>query len=71
MTRATILTTGVNRGIGSSVVQALAQRSRNLTLIVVSHECSKAQAADAELGKQGIQAHLHSLELDVTDDSSI
>ena len=66
-----ILTTGANRGIGYSIVQALAQRSTDLTLLVGARSKKNAEEAVAQLQELGLKADFQPLELDVTSDDSI
>lgn len=66
-----ILTTGANRGIGFSIVQALAKRSSNLTLLVASRSKDNASEAVSQLQGLGLKADFQPLELDVTNDNSI
>ncbi|KAK4506716.1 hypothetical protein PRZ48_000449 [Zasmidium cellare] len=66
-----ILTTGANRGIGFSIVQALAQRSSDLTLLVASRSKDNASEAVSQLQGLGLKADFQPIELDVTSDDSI
>lgn len=71
MTSKIILTTGANRGIGFAIVQALAQRSSSLTLLVASRSKDNANQAVSQLQELGLKAHFQPIELDVTNDDSI
>lgn len=66
-----ILTTGANRGIGFSIVQALAQRSTGLVLLVASRSKANASEAVSQLQALGLEADFQPIELDVTNDDSI
>lgn len=66
-----ILTTGANRGIGFSIVQALAQRSSGLVLLVASRSKVNANKAISRLQELGLKANFQPIELDVTNDDSI
>lgn len=66
-----ILTTGANRGIGFSIVQALAQRSSGLVLLVASRSKANAIEAVSQLQELGLKADFQPIELDVANDDSI
>lgn len=66
-----ILTTGANRGIGFSIVQALAQRSSGLVLLVASRSKENANEAISQLQTLGLEAEFQPIVLDVTNDDSI
>lgn len=71
MNKKIILVTGANRGIGFSIVQALSQRSSDVTLIIAARAYAKAQDAVDQLRSQGVKVSLQPLELDVTQDDSV
>ncbi|KAF7195594.1 Short-chain dehydrogenase/reductase tropE [Pseudocercospora fuligena] len=66
-----ILVTGANRGIGFSTIQALSQRSSDVTLIVAARTQAKAEEAVNQLRSQGSKGQLQPIELDVTQDDSV
>lgn len=67
----TILVTGGNRGIGFGIVQGLAQRSSEHTIIIASRKKSDAEEAIDEVKRLGFKNRLYPLQLDVTSDESI
>jgi NAD(P)-dependent dehydrogenase (short-subunit alcohol dehydrogenase family) len=67
----TILVTGANRGIGFSIIQALAPRLSTATYILAIRYLSSAQTAISELRELGITSPLDIVELDITNDSTI
>jgi NAD(P)-dependent dehydrogenase (short-subunit alcohol dehydrogenase family) len=66
--RAVALVTGANRGIGREVARQLA--AQGYEVLLSARSANKAQAAAEELGGQA-DAHVRSLELDVSDPDSI
>ena len=72
MTTKTILVTGANRGIGYSIVQALATRFPSCNLLLAAREKGNAAQAAAQLRKEvGITANIEPIVLDITNDASI
>ena len=67
----TILVTGANRGIGFSIIQALAPRLPTATYILAVRSLSSGQTAITELRKIGITSPLDIVELDITNDVTI
>lgn len=66
-----ILVTGANRGIGFGIVQALAEKSSENTLIVASRKRSDAKQAIVEAKNMGLENPFYPFGLDVTSDESI
>jgi len=66
-----ILTTGANRGIGFSIVQALALRDPAATYILACRTHSSGVTAIAELQKMGVTAPLDIVQLDISEDYAI
>jgi len=71
MSPRTILITGSNRGIGFSILQALATRSPSDRCLLAAHDLKSGIAAIGELRKLGVQAEIRVVELDVSSESSI
>ncbi|CAF9942422.1 hypothetical protein IMSHALPRED_003672 [Imshaugia aleurites] len=67
----TILITGANRGIGFSILQALATRSPPDRYLLAARSTENGELAIRELRKLGVQAEIHVVELDVANESSI
>ncbi len=67
----TILITGANRGIGFSVLQALATRSSSDHYLLAARSLENGELAIQELRKSGVQAEIHVMQLDVANESSI
>jgi NAD(P)-dependent dehydrogenase (short-subunit alcohol dehydrogenase family) len=66
-----ILTTGSNRGIGFSIVQALGLRSPQNTYILACRSPSSGHNAVKELQNLGVKAKLDVVELDILSDDTI
>lgn len=66
-----ILITGGNRGVGFGIVQALAQKSSEHTIVIASRKKSDAEDAIVEAQKLGLRNSFYPLALDVTSDDSI
>lgn len=66
-----ILVTGGNRGIGFGIVQSLAQRSKENTIIIASRKRNDALQAAIEAKGLGYGNSFFPLELNVTLDESI
>ncbi|CZR67742.1 related to short chain dehydrogenase/reductase family protein [Phialocephala subalpina] len=66
-----ILTTGSNRGIGFSIVQALGLRYPQNIYILACRSTSAGSEAIKELQKLGITAKLDVVELDIVNDPTI
>ena len=66
-----ILVTGGNRSIGFGIVQSIAQRSSEHTVIIASRKKENAETAIAQLKDMGLCTACYPLALDVTDDDSI
>lgn len=66
-----ILTTGSNRGIGFSIVQALSTRYPENTYILACRSTSSGHEAIKELKKLGVKAKLDVVELDIVNDDTI
>lgn len=71
MSPKTILIRGANRGIGFSVLQALATRSPSDHYLLAARSTEKGKLAMQELRKSGVQAEIDVVQLDVTKESSI
>lgn len=71
MSPRTILITGANRGIGFSVLQALATRSPSDHYLLAARSTKNGELAIQELRKSGVQAEVNVVELDVATESSI
>lgn len=71
MSNKIILVTGANRGIGFSIVQALAQRSSGLCLLVASRSIENANTAVKHLKDSNPNTDFHPIELDVSSDKSV
>jgi NAD(P)-dependent dehydrogenase (short-subunit alcohol dehydrogenase family) len=72
MTFKRILVTGGNRGIGLSIIQALAERDKNLIILVAARKLPSAEEAILSLKDNlGLEAQYEAVELDVTNDESI
>lgn len=71
MSNKIILVTGANRGIGLSIVQALAQRSPGLCLLVASRSIDNANTAVRHLKDSNPDTDFHAIELDVSSDKSV
>ena len=71
MSPKTILVTGGNRSIGFGIVQSLAQRSSENTIIIASRQKANAKKAIYELKDMGLTSMFYPLVLDVTQDDSI
>ncbi len=67
----TILITGANRGIGFSVLQALATRSPLDHYLLAARSLENGELAIQELRNSGVQAEIHVVQLDVANESSI
>lgn len=67
----TILITGANRGIGFSLLQALATRSPSDHYLLAARSTENGQLAIQELRKLGVQAEIDVVQLDVANESSI
>jgi NAD(P)-dependent dehydrogenase (short-subunit alcohol dehydrogenase family) len=67
----TILITGANRGIGFSIILALAPRLPTATYILAVRSLSSGQTAISELKKLGITSPLDIVELDITNNTTI
>lgn len=67
----TILVTGANRGIGFSILQALATKSPSDRYLLGTRTIESGHAAVAQLREQGITFTIDVLQLDVTSDASI
>lgn len=66
-----ILVTGSNRGIGNAVVQAVGTRVRDAIIVVGCRSIENAEEAIKRLKESGIPAKFESLEITITDDTSI
>lgn len=66
-----ILTTGANQGLGLAIVQVLAQREPTGRYILCARNTITGEEALAGLRRQGIQADIEVLQLDVTNDDQI
>lgn len=72
MTFRRILVTGGNRGIGLSIIQALAERDKNLIILVAARKLPSAEEVILSLKDNlGLKAQFEAIELDVTNDESI
>lgn len=71
MSPRTILITGANRGIGFSILQALATRSPSDHYLLAARSTENGESAIQELRKSGVQAEIDVLELDVASEPSI
>lgn len=71
MSPRTILITGANRGIGFSILQALATRSPSDHYLLAARSTKNGELAIQELRKSGVQAEIGVVELDVATESSI
>ena len=71
MSPRTILITGANRGIGFSILQALAIRSPSDHCLLAARSTENGQLAIQELRKLGVQAEIDVVQLDVANESSI
>lgn len=71
MTPKRILVTGANRGIGFSITRALADRGKDLIILVASRNLISAKDAISSLREKDLQAQFEAIELDVTSDQSI
>ncbi|KAL9041517.1 MAG: hypothetical protein Q9214_004082, partial [Letrouitia sp. 1 TL-2023] len=67
----TILVTGANRGIGFSILQALATKSPSDRYLLGTRTIESGHAAVAQLREHGITSTIDILQLDVTSDTSI
>ena len=67
----TILITGANRGLGFSILQALATHSPSDHFILAARNAKNATSAVEELRKLGLQAEIDIIELNVASESSI
>ena len=67
----TILITGANRGLGFSILRALAAHSPSDHFLLAARNAKNATSAIEELRKLGLQAKIDIIELDVASDSSI
>ena len=67
----TILITGANRGLGFSILQALATHSPSDHFLLAARNAKNAILAVEELRKLGLQAEIDIVELDVASESSI
>lgn len=67
----TILITGANRGLGFSILQALATRSPSDHFLLATRNAKNAISAVEELRKLRLQAEIDTIELDVASESSI
>lgn len=66
-----ILVTGANRGIGFGIVQALAKRSEQNTIIIASRKEMDAEQAAIDAKALSPGSRFFPLGLDVTSDDSI
>ena len=66
-----ILITGANRGIGFSILQALATRSPTDHYLLAARTTESGKSAIQELRKSGVQAEIDVVELDVANGSSM
>ncbi len=66
-----ILITGANRGIGFSILQALATRSQTDHSLLAARTTESEKSAIQHLPKSGVQAEIDVVELDVANESSI
>ena len=66
-----ILITGANRGIGFSILRALATHSPSDHFLLAARNAKNAASAVEELRKLGLQAEINVIELDVASESSI
>lgn len=66
-----VLVTGAARGIGFGIVQALAQRKKDLTILVAARNIRSAEDAIVLVRKEGLEANFRPVELDVSSDESI
>lgn len=66
-----ILITRANRGIGFSILQALATRSPSHHYLLAAHSTPNGELAIQELRKSGVQAEIDVVELDVANEASI
>ena len=71
MSPRTILITGANRGIGYSILQALATRSPSDHFLLAARSTKNGNSAIEELRTLGLQAEIDVVELDVASESSI
>ncbi|KAI4211139.1 MAG: hypothetical protein LQ351_006039 [Letrouitia transgressa] len=67
----TVLVTGANRGIGFSILQALATKSPSDRYLLGTRTIESGHAAVAQLREQGITSTIDVLQLDVTSNASI
>ena len=67
----TILITGANRGLGFSILQALATHSPSDHFLHAARNAKNATSAAEELRKLGFQAEIDTIEVDVASESSI
>ncbi|KAF6220892.1 hypothetical protein HO133_002572 [Letharia lupina] len=66
-----ILITRANRGIGFSILQALATRSPSHHYLLAARSTPNGELAIQELRKSGVQAEIDVVELDVANEASI
>jgi NAD(P)-dependent dehydrogenase (short-subunit alcohol dehydrogenase family) len=66
-----ILVTGANRGLGYSILQVAGARDALSTFIMTSRKLEAGQEAAAKLVKEGVNAKIEVIPLDVTNDDQI
>lgn len=66
-----IMCTGGNRGLGYSILQVAAKRNPTATFILTARKKLDGETAAEQLIKDGINAKVDVIELDVTDDEQV
>jgi NAD(P)-dependent dehydrogenase (short-subunit alcohol dehydrogenase family) len=66
-----IMCTGGNRGLGYSILQVAGKRNPASTFILTARKEADGEAAAEQLIKEGINAKIDVIELDVTDDAQV
>lgn len=66
-----VLCTGANRGLGLAILQVAALRDPTTNFILASRDRNSGDEAAQQLAKDGFQARLDVVQLDITNDAQI
>lgn len=66
-----VLCTGANRGLGFAILQVAGMREPTTIFILASRDLKAGNEAAQQLQKDGVEAHIDVIQLDITNDAQI